>query len=872
MYQKVLEKNWKLRLFLAFTLIISLKAIVFAQPENKSAQAKAALAEGERLAETKNIPSFNQALEKFWLAKRLFNELNNSNGEGKSALEAGSILHQLDRAAEALEEYQRAYQLFKSIGKKIPQAQAANYIGVIYSGLGQKKLAFQLYNHAVRLFFEMRSQDPDSFYYAIEAINNVGDMYLAFGDKENAKFYYELGLPVVRAENDQAREAMILQNLGDLYLKFGEPEKAFGFYQQALQILEKTDFDQGHIRALNNIGVNAFRIGKKQESVDYFNRALKLNSSRFKASEALSLHYLLSVWKEMGNQNLGIFYGKQAVNKYQELRSSIRTLDPKIQGFYLKTIENTYRQLADLLISQGQFAQAEQVLQMLKEEEFFDFVRRDASEIKNLEKRVALTEKERELIKRYSLLAEKITRLGKEFEKLDNRKRKLSRSNADLGASERNAYEDLSKQLADANAAFKLFLDKQLVAELGKRVTKEIEYDRNLQAKLRKWGNGTVALYTVVTENRYRVILTTPTVQIDGKTEIKAAELNKKIFAYRDALQNLEVDPRPLGKELYDILLKPIEKELQAAGAKTLVWSLDGTLRYIPLATLSPDGQSYLVEKYQSVILTPKTRDDVSDKNTEWKALGVGVTEGLSVINPANKQEQIEFAPLPATEKELKTIVRDESIKDEKGILAGKRYLDKDFTMRSFADSLTAENSDGNRKYTVVHIASHFRLGNNWSDSFLLLGDGKTLTLEEISNSPEITFGDVELVTLSACDTAFANNANGKEVDSLAEAIQTKSGKAVLATLWAVADESTSLLMSDFYRSRQTRPNMTKAESMQQTQRSMLNGTIQPSAEYIKKLEDYFNSINKKEFIFDKNKPFAHPYFWSPFVLIGNWR
>ena len=869
MHRQFLESK---SLCLLFVLMISLFSGLFAQPNAKLTEARRALADGKKLAAVKNVAIYQTALEKFRTAGKLFKELKNSRGEGQASLEAGFILHKLARTAEALEEYKNAYRLFGQTGKKIEQAQTANQIGVIYSSLGQKKLAFQLYNHAVSLFYAARATEPNAFYYAIEAINNVGDMYLAFGDKEKAKFYYELALPHVRLEKDKGRESMILQNLGELYLKFGEPEKAFGYYQKALRILEATGLEQVRIRALNNIGVNAFRIGKKKEAIDYLNRALQLNGMRFKSEEALTLHYLLTVWKEEGNQNLGIFYGKQAVNRYQELRRSIRTLDPKIQSFYLKTIENTYRQLADLLISQGRFAQAEQVLRMLKEEEFFDFVRRDANEIKNLDQKVPLTAKEKDLIKRYAVLSDKITALGKEFEKLDNRKRKLSRSNTDLSENERDRYDQLVRQLSDANAAFKLFLEKQLVAELGKRVTKEIEYDRNLQAKLRRWGNGTVALYTVVTENRYRVILTTPTVQIDGKTEIKADELNKKIFAYRKALQNIETDPRPLGKELYDILVKPVEKELKAAGARTLIWSLDGTLRYIPLATLSPDGKSYLVEKYQNVIITPKTRDDVSDRNAEWKALGVGVSEALSVPNPDNRQEQIEFAALPATEKELKTIVRDENNKNENGILTGRRYLDKDFTMRSFSDSLTAENTNGGRKYTVVHIASHFRLGNNWSDSFLLLGDGKTLTLEEISNSPEITFGDVELVTLSACDTAFANNANGKEVDSLAEAIQTKSGKAVLATLWAVADESTSLLMSEFYRSRKNNPQLTKAEAIQKTQAAMINGRIKPSDEYVKKLEEYFTSLGQKGFAFDKNKPFAHPYFWSPFVLIGNWR
>jgi CHAT domain-containing protein len=430
----------------------------------------------------------------------------------------------------------------------------------------------------------------------------------------------------------------------------------------------------------------------------------------------------------------------------------------------------------------------------------------------------------------------------------------------------------LSAKLTDANAAFKLFLEKQLLQELGRSGVNKIEYDRTLQSKLAKWGKGTAALYTVVSKDRYRVILTTPTVQVDGKFEIKAADLNKKIFAFRDALRDRSVDPRPLGKELYDILLKPIEKDLQAAGAKTLLWSLDGSLRYIPLAALSPDGKSYLIEKYTSAILTPKTGDAGSAPAAEWNVLGLGVSESLNVTDPDDPDKKINFRALPGAKKELLRIVRNENAPNETGILTGERFLDKDFTAKALADLLAKETEDGKQKFSVVHIASHFRLGNNWSNSFLLLGDGNILTLEQISNSPEISFENVDLITLSACNTAFAADSNGKETDSLAEAIQIKSGRSILATLWSVSDEGTSLLMGEFYRIRKETPGVTKAEAMQSAQKAMLEGKVKVDAEQVKAMKPETAPAASGGFAFDETRPFAHPYYWSPFILIGNWR
>jgi CHAT domain-containing protein len=199
--------------------------------------------------------------------------------------------------------------------------------------------------------------------------------------------------------------------------------------------------------------------------------------------------------------------------------------------------------------------------------------------------------------------------------------------------------------------------------------------------------------------------------------------------------------------------------------------------------------------------------------------------------------------------------------------------MNKDFTVAAFKDQLAKEGTDGKRKFNVIHIASHFRLGSNWTNSFLLLGNGETLSLEDINDSPSIDFDNVDLVTLSACNTGFADDANGKEIDSLASVIQTKSGKAVLATLWPVADESTSMLMSEFYRIRQENPGITKAAAMQRAQVEMISGKLKASGAGSGCRSDAIDmGDGPQAFRCDPNAPFSHPYFWSPFVLIGNWR
>jgi hypothetical protein len=112
-------------------------------------------------------------------------------------------------------------------------------------------------------------------------------------------------------------------------------------------------------------------------------------------------------------------------------------------------------------------------------------------------------------------------------------------------------------------------------------------------------------------------------------------------------------------------------------------------------------------------------------------------------------------------------------------------------------------------------------------------------------------FANVELLTLSACNTAMRGmKADGREVESLGVMAQRKGAKAVIATLWPVADESTRQLMQEFYRLHATHPDLSKAEALQRAQVALL-GRAHDSQNF---------------------SQFSHPYFWAPFVLIGNWK
>ena len=94
-------------------------------------------------------------------------------------------------------------------------------------------------------------------------------------------------------------------------------------------------------------------------------------------------------------------------------------------------------------------------------------------------------------------------------------------------------------------------------------------------------------------------------------------------------------DPKPLAQELYKILIGPVKADLDQAQAETLVWSLDGVLRYVPMAALY-DGKQYLVENYNTVTITPASIAHLAEKpdvsNLSAAAMGISreYEDGLS--------------------------------------------------------------------------------------------------------------------------------------------------------------------------------------------------------------------------------------------------
>ncbi|WP_460206882.1 CHAT domain-containing protein [Scytonema sp. NUACC21] len=341
----------------------------------------------------------------------------------------------------------------------------------------------------------------------------------------------------------------------------------------------------------------------------------------------------------------------------------------------------------------------------------------------------------------------------------------------------------------------------------------------------------TAVLYTIVFNNQLNVILSLPNQKTLNfyTTPIKSEEFQETVEQIQRSLKSPDSDVNQFTneyyKKLYGWLIQPLETELTKSKIKTLVFVLDENLRNIPMTVLY-DGNQYLVQKY-AIAVTPSLQL-VNPKRIAQINLRA-ITAGLSQVSDEFKSD---FEPLRNVELELKTI--------QKVGISDRLLLNEQFTSRQIQQQVAAF-----RIPPIVHLATHGQFSSKADETFILSWD-RRINVKQLGNmlrsNPISQEGAIELLVLSACETAVGDN---RAALGLAGVAVRAGARSTLATLWRVEDKSTANIMAEFYRQlEQAKKNNTgKAEALRLAQLSLLEG-----------------------------KEYRHPHYWAPFVLVGNWQ
>jgi CHAT domain-containing protein len=364
---------------------------------------------------------------------------------------------------------------------------------------------------------------------------------------------------------------------------------------------------------------------------------------------------------------------------------------------------------------------------------------------------------------------------------------------------------------------------------------------------------GLAVVYPLVLRDRLEIIVATAQGLYHHSTPVVTSTVTREILRFRAALIDTTSDDYRLSaRRIHEWLLASFGDVLSKAGIHSLIFVPDGYLRLIPFGALR-DEYGFLAQRYVISTVTGLTMTDAQTVTRHKAARSLFV--GLSSPGPVvDRLEAMGFKPdsdLTST-RGLRGSGHADSAADTEDLRAqltlpavlteiqdlaplsrSASLLNEQFTVDRFAHELKSGD------YRVVHIASHGFFGDNAGASFLLAYDNviridQLQQLIAIGDSPE---GGIDLLTLSACDTATGNS---RAPLGFAGAAIKARARSVLGSLWAVNDAATQQFMDVLYRQL---PEQGKALAFAAAQRRMI-----------------------------ESQDFSHPYYWAAFVLTGDWR
>jgi len=813
--------------------------LIFRELKNQRSEAETLNSIGNIYLNVLHHPQ--DAIDRYSEAQSILNGLQDVKEELVVLENLGSAYYRLYQLQDSLSLYKQALSISREARDLAAEAHVLNYIADVYQRLGEPQEALDLYDQSLPIEKRLHDEDAEA-----ETIVDIGSVMLQLRQPQKVLDLYQNFPNFMYLSLHPRTLISVAINSGSAYLQLGEPLKALDSSKEALSYA-KDDFDQAAGLLANGDAYNGLH--QSQSALDSFLRALPLAVTvGDPVLQALVFDRLMRQFRDT-EPPLSVYFGKRAINEVQNLRNSNRDLSPDLQLGLLGTAEYIYRDTADVLIDQGRLAEAQEVIDLMRLEQFANYTRAGAkSPTRQLSKSAA----EEKMDQEYERRTQRLLAIYNTWISL--------RDKSNRTPTEQQQFQSLDSQVKQGFSEYHSLLDTLDTiltgadkAELDRART-DVSGLANLVSNL---DPGTVALYTLVTGDRYRVIvIRSNQALVERHFDIKATDLRHLVSDFLSLIGQRKSDPQAVlssSDKLYHVLVAPIAQDLRDADAHVLVWELDDVLHYIPVASLfDAANNQYLVQKYANVVITPrdtaggglKDRPNLDDAHL----LAMGLSH----------QYKDDFIPLPNVPLELNSVVEDPKVSESTGPFRGTEWLDDDFTAANFERQLAT------RGYEIVHLATHYYAdpaGDELKSFLLLAGQetggppGYSFTLHQFEL--DVSLQGVNLLTLSACDTAVATHASdGHEIDGLGGVGEELGAGAVMASLWEVSDESTGDLMADFYRRwKAGAGTVTKVEALRQAQLDLLTGTIVPKA----------NAPNGPT-------SFKSPYYWAPFILMGNWR
>jgi CHAT domain-containing protein len=839
-----------------------------------------------------------KALEFYNQALPLRREAGDKQGEAVTLNNIGVVYRSFGEPRKALENYNQSLALIRSINDKDSEAAMLNNLGAVYRALGELQKALDVYAEALPLWLALKNVRGEAV-----TLSNLGGVYRSLGNQEKALEFYNQSLVRAREAKDRRVEGETLNNIGAVHRSLGSNQKAVEFFNQALEIRRAVGDRRGEAATLNNLGGVTFSLGDYQKALEFYEQSLKLwRTIGDRSGEAGTLHNMADVFLTTGDKEKALKIlndalvlrravedkNNEAATLYkiarierelnrladaqrdmeqmlvivEDLRSRIVSQD--LRASYFSTVQLYYESYVSLLMSlhkqdptKGYNVAALQASERARARSLLDLLQEANAELKQGSDPKLLA-REKELLEIINAKAaqqaqafgnpqraELAKSLGEEINKLSNEYDALQTQ-----IKQRNPrYAELTKTLLPTLPDIQKLLDKQTLL---------IEY-KLADEKSFLW---------LVSQDKFE------SYELSSRSEIETlakqfyeslTERNRKVENETTAQRRLRLETaeqqlQKLSEHLSQTLLSPIATQI---GNKRLVIIADGALQFIPFASLTRTvgSQQSAVNPQSAISMLPsiavlsQLRRDGGKKPISTKSVAVFADPVFEYDDPRIRQSsQVQ------ENSSVKNLLRDFDFgQTSKGLPRLFASREEANAIVSFAPKNTSFNaldfnanreqatSDKLGQYRVVHFATHGLLNTTrpeLSGIVLSLYDEKGnerdgfLRLNQIYNLKLSS----DLVVLSACSTALGKEVKGEGLIGLTRGFMYAGSSKVIASLWKVDDEATAELMKLFYR-------------------NLLQKKMSAS-----------NALSTAQIEMQQQTRWRSPYYWSAFVLQGDWR
>jgi CHAT domain-containing protein len=638
-------------------------------------------------------------------------------------------------------------------------------------------------------------------------LHNLGEVYQAQGRTAEALDSLQAALAIRREVGDRAGEGGTLNKIGAVYEAQGRYDEALASLQAALTIAREVGDRAGEGETLHNLGEVSWAQGRTAEALDRFQSALAIRREvGDRAGEGETLHNLGRVYEAQGRYTKAQDSYQQAI----EILEALRTIagSEQSRASFIAQFASVYNDYTTLLHRQGQHEEAFLISERGRARAFLDSLATGQVQLRD-DAAAELLAQEQELYAQRRALQDNLAQARAQtppdaalISELESQLAEVEDAYADIQAQ----IQARSDQLAD------------LMPGRSQNVLGVAEGQAHLDEQT------TLVSYFVLEHETLVFLISRDDFQTFA-LDVSRAELGRAIRNFRDFATLDEAHPESAIK-LYNWLMEPLKEKLTTPHLAIIPHNV---LHYLPFAALT-DGERSLIDDYTLTILPSASSLPFILENTSPSALSLQPS-ALVIGNPTTGDydatasfatERAGLRPLPFAEKEAKAIAELYGVEPLIGTAA---------TEGAVREQVGEAN--------ILHLAAHGKFNpvaplnslialapDEANDGWLTVGEAYGLNLAQ-----------TDLVVLSACQTNLGDLSEGDELVGLTRAFIFAGTPTVIASLWNVEDEATSLLMEHFYT--HLREGMGKAEALRQAQ--------------LEVREEYPN-----------------PYYWSAFVLSGD--